>query len=140
MDKNDIMTNQEFGLTAVLYRIRRIIMSNLRLDIKEIAGALNKYARECMEIQVHQEDKRNLFIIVLYPRQAIPYDWFPNEKEQRYALEKALAAYLYILMQQKGFLVKFCGTNPESTLGISLHCSPFTQNELADAYERMGGV
>lgn len=93
-----------------------------------------------MDIQLFQEDKRNLFTFVLYARKALPYDWFPEEREKRHALEKAIAAYLYILMKQKGFLVRFSRADIESTLGIALHCLPFTQNELADAYAIMGSL
>lgn len=101
---------------------------------------INAYVQECMDIQLFQEDKRNLFTFVLYARKALPYDWFPEEREKRHALEKAIAAYLYILMKQKGFLVRFSRADIESTLGIALHCLPFTQNELADAYAIMGSL
>lgn len=136
----DLMNNQEYGLTAVLRRIQRIAAPNKTLNIEDIAEKINEYIQECMDIQLFQEDKRNLFTFVLYAKKALPYSWFPEERENRYALEKALAAYMYVLMKQKGFLVKFSRAGIESTLGIALHCLPFTQNELADAYAIMGGL
>ena len=136
----DIMDNQTYGRAAVLHRIQNIAAPNKKPSQDDIAEKINAYVQECMDIQLFQEDKRNLFTLVLYARKALPYDWFPEEREKRHALEKAVAAYLYILMKQKGFLVRFSRADTESTLGIALHCLPFTQNELADAYAIMGSL
>lgn len=66
----DIMDNQAYGRAAVLHRIQNIAAPNKKPSKDDIAEKINAYIQECMDIQLFQEDKRNLFTFVLYAKKS----------------------------------------------------------------------
>lgn len=132
MNQPAIMNANQYALRAALNQIKR--WTAIPVNTDELVSFIRQYIHECMEIGLEQDDLRNLFPFVLYVRKTLPPRYYPADKYQSMKLERALTAYLYLDMNQKGFHVTLTRLHStQSALGISLHC---VQNDLANIYEK----